>query len=126
VVLGTALGAVVTVLSGREPGLLLAVFMITATAVAVFAVRPMSGYVIIPVPALAYMVAAIGAGLIHDRAGDVSGALLAVNLVQWIASGFFAMLAATALAVAVAVARWVLMRRASIPAGPRRPSKAAD
>jgi hypothetical protein len=126
VTLGTALGAVITVLSGSEPGLLLGVFMIAATAVAVFAVRPAAGYMIIPVPALAYIVAAIAAGLIHDRASDTSATFLAVNLVQWIASGFFAMVAATALAVAVAVGRRLRMRQASTPAGPRQPANAAD
>jgi hypothetical protein len=112
VILGALLGAVITVVAGRDPGLLLGVFLVVATVIAAFVVRPRAAYLVIPVPALAYVAAAIVAGLIHDRASDTTHTLLAVNAVQWIASGFFAMIAATAVAMLVATTRWLLARRA--------------
>ena len=85
---------------------MLGVFLLAGTATAVLAVRPRAAYLIIPVPALAYVVAATIAGLIHDRADDTSHTALAIRAAQWIASGFLAMTAATLLAIAVTAARW--------------------
>jgi hypothetical protein len=112
VVLGALLGAVITVVAGRDPGLVLGIFLVIATVIAAFVVRPRAAYLVIPVPALAYVVVAIVAGLIHDRARDTTHTLLALSAIQWIASGFFAMVTATAVAVVITVARWLLARRA--------------
>jgi MFS superfamily sulfate permease-like transporter len=95
---------------------LLGVLLIAGTAVATLAVAPRSAYLIIPVPALAYVTAAIAAGLVHDRATDTSRTALTVSAVQWIASGFLVMSAATVLAIAVAAAR-----RLRSSHGPRHP-----
>ncbi len=113
VIVGAVLGALLTVLAGTEPGTLLGLSVIAATGLGAFAVRPGSVYLIIPVPAPAYVAAAVLAGLIHDRASDTSPAILAVNAVQWIASGFFAMSAATLLVIAVALWRWLMTGRAA-------------
>lgn len=120
-----ALGAVVTVLSGSEPGLVLGVFLVAGTVAGARAVRPRAVYRIIPVPALAYVVAAIVAGLISDRATDTSRAALAISAIQSIASGFLAMAAATVLAIVITAARWPRRRRG--PRGPGyRPPAAGD
>ncbi len=126
VIIGAAFGALLTILAGTEPGLLLGLAVITATGLAAFAVRPGSVYLIIPVPAPAYVAAAVLAGLIHDRASDTSRAVLAVNAAQWIASGFFAMSAATLLAMAVALWRWLMTGRAAYRRAPTRPAGRAD
>jgi hypothetical protein len=118
VVASTALGALVTVLTGTEPGTVLSVFLIAGTAAAVLAVRPGAVYLIIPLPALAYVVAAAVAGLIHDQATGTSRTALAVGAAQWAASGFLAMAAATVLAIAAAAARWP--GRGRDPQGPGR------
>jgi hypothetical protein len=110
-----AFGALATVLAGSEPGPLLGVLLIAGTAVAALAVAPRSAYLIIPVPALAYVTAAAAAGLVHDWATDTSRAALTVSAVQWIAGGFLAMSAATVLAIAVAAARQLRSSH-----GPRR------
>jgi hypothetical protein len=94
------------VLTGSEPGTVLSVFLIAGTAAAVLAVRPRAVYLIIPVPALAYVVAAVVAGLIHGQASSTSRTALAVSAAQWAASGFLAMAAATVLAIGAAAARW--------------------
>jgi hypothetical protein len=101
-----ALGMLATVLSRTEPGSVLGVFVVAGTVAATLAVRPRSAYLVIPVPALAYVVAATIAGLIHDRASDSSLTGLAVHAAQWIASGFLAMSAATLLAIAITAVRW--------------------
>jgi hypothetical protein len=113
VVIGcAALGMVVTVVARSDPGSALGVFVVAGTAVATLAVRSRSVYVIIPVPALAYVVAATIAGLIHDRADDSSLTGLAVHAAQWIASGFLAMSVATLLAIAATAVRWPRRARA--------------
>ena len=113
----TALGASATMLTGKEPGSILGVFVIIGTLAAAVAVRPQAGRVILPVPTLAYLVAAMVTGVIYDHSADVSKTALAVNAAQWIANGFFAMLVATLLAVALVTARWVFWRR-SRPVAP--------
>jgi hypothetical protein len=101
-----ALGTLVTVVTRTEPGLVLGVLVVAGTAAAALAVRPRVVYVIIPVPALAYVVAASIAGFVHDRASDTSLTGLAVHAAQWIASGFLAMSVATLLAIAATAVRW--------------------
>lgn len=107
---GAATGAVLTVVTGSEPGLLLGLFLVAATIVAALVVALRAAYVIIPVPSLAYTAAALVAGYVHDRtAVDTSLTGLAVNAVQWIAGGFFAMTAATLIAIVVAAGRWMIV-----------------
>jgi len=101
-----ALGTLITVVTRSEPGSVLAVLVVIGTAAAALAVRPRAVYVIIPVPALAYVVAASIAGAVHDRASDTSLTGLAVHAAQWIASGFLAMSVATLLAIAATAVRW--------------------
>jgi hypothetical protein len=101
-----ALGTLVTVVTRTEPGSVLGVLVVAGTATAAIAVRPRVVYVIIPVPALAYVVAASIAGFVHDRASDTSLTGLAVHAAQWIASGFLAMSVATLLAIVATAVRW--------------------
>jgi len=111
----TALGASATMLTGKEPGSVLGVFVIIGTLAAAVAVRPQAGRLILPVPALSYLVAAMVTGVIYDHSADVSKTALAINAAQWIANGFFAMLLATILAVALVTVRWLLWRRSRPP-----------
>jgi hypothetical protein len=121
VIVGAALGGVVTAATGSAPGLALGVFVIGGTAAAVLAVRPRSVYLIIPVPALSYMVAAAAAGLveINGQAAGASLTTLAVSAAQWMASGFLAMTGATMLVIATVAARWPSRRPG--PRGPGSP-----
>lgn len=117
VVIGaTLLGMVITMLAGSEPGVILSVFLVVGTVAAALAVRPGAVYLIFPVPAPAYAVAAIIAGLVHDRGVDTSTTALALSAAQWIASGFIAMIVATGLAFVIAGYRW--FREAHLPDGP--------
>lgn len=97
----------VTVFTRSDPGFLLGLLVVIGTVAACLAVSPRRAFLIIPAPALAYLAAAILAGLIHDRAADTSRTLLAINAARWVASGFIAMVAATALAVVIAGVRWL-------------------
>jgi hypothetical protein len=117
---GAAAGLLGTVLSGSGPGLVLGIFLLAGTAAGALAVHPRTGYLIVPVPPLAYAAAAILAGLIHDHAAGTSHTALAISAAQWIASGFLAMTAATLVALGVATVRWAAgrRRRGQRPAGP--------
>jgi hypothetical protein len=108
VLAATLLGAAFTVALHRDPGRPLGIFLVAGTVAAGTSVRARSAYAIIPMPALAYTAAAAIAGLVHDRAVDTSRTALTISAVQWIASGFIAMTAATALAVVLVIARWLL------------------
>jgi hypothetical protein len=126
----TALGASATMLTGKEPGTILGVFVIIGTLAAAVAVRPQAAWLILPVPVLSYFVAAMVTGVIYDHSADLSKTALAVNAAQWIANGFFAMLLATILAVVLVTARWLLWRRtrpvATAPGWPARPPANLD
>ncbi|HXW47307.1 MAG TPA: DUF6542 domain-containing protein [Streptosporangiaceae bacterium] len=111
VLAAAALGLAYTVASHREPGRMLGTFVVAGTVVAATTIRARSAYAIIPVPALAYTVAAAAAGAIHDRAVDTTHTALVLSAVQWTASGFIAMTAATVLAVLITLARWLLSLR---------------
>jgi hypothetical protein len=108
---GAFVGFVITALAGREPGFVLGLLVVVGTVVAVFAVRPKAAYLVIPAPALSYVVAAVLTGYLHDRATDTSHTALAISAVQWIASGFVPMITATAVAIVVAACRWWLASR---------------
>jgi len=115
IVASAAIGAVATMMARGTPGVLLGLFVVAGTVTAALAVRPTTGRMLLPVPVLSYLVAALITGIIHDPAVVSAKTQLAVDAAQWIADGFFAMALATVLAVAIIVARWFLWRR-------RRPS----
>jgi hypothetical protein len=93
------------------PGFLLGFFVVAGTVAASLAVRPSAGRMILPAPVLSYLVAALISGVVFDRTADSSNTALAISAAQWIANGFFAMVLATVLAVAIIAARWYLWRR---------------
>lgn len=110
---GAFLGLLITVFIGHEPGFMLGLCLILATAVGSFAVRPKAAYMVIPAPALAYVVAAVVAGYLHDHATDTSHTALAISAVQWVANGFVPMATATGLAIVIAFTRWLISIRRS-------------
>jgi hypothetical protein len=111
VVASAAIGAVATIVTRTAPGFRLEAFVVAGTVIAALAVRPRAGRMILPVPALAYLVAALVSGVIFDRAADSSRTELALAATQWIASGFFAMALATVLAGVITAVRWFLWHR---------------
>jgi hypothetical protein len=106
---GAALGGFITLLAHSVPGPVLGLFLVLGTIAAALAVRPRDAYMIIPVPALAYVVAALTVGLIEtfNQPGTTSLTTLAVNILQWIASGFLAMLLATLAGLGATVVHWL-------------------
>lgn len=105
VIAGALVGTMITVVAGSAPGVALGLFTVAGTVAAALGVRPRSAHLVVPVPALAYVVMAAMAGLIHDQAAQSSNTALAVNLAQWIASGFVAIILATAAAIGIAIVR---------------------
>jgi hypothetical protein len=117
VIFGALAGGILTVLADSEPGWLLGLFVVVATAAGASAVRRTAAYLVIPVPALAYFLVAVIAGIIHDRNVDTTRAILFVNAVQWIASGFFWMFLSTVVAIAITIGRWLMTGRAGYRVG---------
>jgi hypothetical protein len=105
IVLCAALGVLATIIAGSEPGVVLGAFLVVGTLAAGLAVRPERVHLIIPVPALAYLAAGLITGLVHDRAAISTRSAMAASALQWIASGFLAMTAATIVAVILTIAR---------------------
>ena len=105
------IGAAATMVTRSVPGVLLGLFVVAGTIAAALAVRPRSGRLILPVPVLSYLVAALISGVVYNRSADSSKTALAIGAAQWIANGFFAMALATVLAAAIIAVRWYLWRR---------------
>ena len=125
VVAAAVLGAGVTVAMHHDPGYLLGGAVIAGTFVAALAVRRETVYQLIPVPALAYLVGALTVGLMHELNAAPSRTGLAVSVTQWVAGGFLTMAAATAVAAAITVIRWLMNRRAAESETPPRPGPLA-
>ncbi len=104
-----ALGAAATIATRSQPGLVLGLFVLAGTVAAALTVEPRAGRLIFPVPALSYLVAALVAGGMYNRSANNTE--LAVGAAQWIANGFFVMVLATLLAIALTTVRWFLWRR---------------
>ncbi len=118
----TLIGIVLTVMAGTEPGNLLGGFVIAGLLVAVLGVRRGAVYLFFPVPALAFFVAAVAAGVVHDRKMVSSTAGLAAAFPQWVAGIFWPAVVATVLVLLVGVGRWLLktplvMSQSPLPAG---------
>ncbi len=104
------IGAIATVVTGRQPGTLLGAAVLAGTVAAALTIQPRAGRVIFPAPVLCYLIAALAAGVIYDHSADRTA--LAIDAAQWIASGFFLMALATLLAIVIVTARWLFQRRA--------------
>jgi hypothetical protein len=110
VIAGSALiGAIATIATHAEPGSVLGLAVLAGTVAAALTVQPQTGRLIFPVPALSYLIAALAAGVAYDRSTDKTE--LAVGAAQWIANGFFVMVLATLLAIALTTVRWFMWRR---------------
>ena len=110
VIVGSAvIGAVATVVTRAEPGAVLGLSVLAGTVAAALTVQPRTGRLIFPVPALSYLIAALASGVAYDRSSNKTE--LAVGAAQWIASGFFVMVLATLLAIALTTVRWFMWRR---------------
>ena len=110
VIAGSAvIGAVATIVTRAEPGSVLGLSVLAGTVAAALTVQPRTGRLIFPVPALSYLLAALAAGVVYDRSTNKTE--LAVGAAQWIANGFFVMVLATLLAIALTTVRWVMWRR---------------
>jgi hypothetical protein len=133
VIVGSAaIGTGATIATHSQPGSALGLFVLAGTVAAALTVQPRTGRLIFPVPALSYLIAALVAGVAYDRSVDKTE--IAVGAAQWIANGFFVMVLATLLAIALTTVRWFMWRRdqrgpaapewsvpAGPPAGPPRP-----
>ncbi|MEV5571322.1 DUF6542 domain-containing protein [Spirillospora sp. NPDC052269] len=101
----TLAGALVDGFGRGGPGLVLGSCLVAGSLLAVALVNPRFVRLILPMPPLAYAVAATVAGLIGD-AGQAKGSVgLATSASRWLSQGFVAMASATLLVALVAVVR---------------------
>ena len=103
------IGAIATIVTHVQPGSVLDLAVLAGTVAAALTVQPRTGRLIFPVPALSYLIAALVAGVAYQRSSDKTE--LAVGAAQWIANGFFVMVLATLLAIALTTVRWFMWRR---------------
>ena len=110
VIAGSAvIGVIATIVTRAQPGSALDLAVLAGTVAAALTVQPRTGRLIFPVPALSYLIAALVAGVAYERSSDKTE--LAVGAAQWIANGFFVMVLATLLAIALTTVRWFMWRR---------------
>jgi uncharacterized protein DUF6542 len=110
-VAGTAVGVVVTLVAGQEPGGLLGFFIIVGAIAATLCIRRGKVYLLFPAPALAFFVAAVVTGKVHDAKLGSSTAGLGAGFTQWIAGIFFPAVVATIIVLLVGGGRWLLGRQ---------------
>jgi len=103
------IGAIATIVTRAQPGSALELSVLAGTVAAALTVQPRTGRLIFPVPALSYLIAALVAGVVYDH--STSKTEIAVGAAQWIADGFFVMVLATLLAIALTTVRWFMWRR---------------
>jgi hypothetical protein len=108
---GTLLGVIVTLVAGQEPGLLLGFFIIVGTTAAALVIKRGKVYLLFPAPALAFFVAAIVTGKVHDAKLGSSTAGLGAGFTQWVAGIFFPAVVATLVVLLIGGGRWVLGRQ---------------
>ncbi|HEY1669885.1 MAG TPA: DUF6542 domain-containing protein [Trebonia sp.] len=111
IVAGTAVGIVVTLVAGQEPGGLLGFFIIVGAIAATLCVRRGKVYLLFPAPALAFFVAAVVTGKVHDAKLGSSTAGLGAGFTQWVAGIFFPAVVATIIVLLVGGGRWLLGRQ---------------
>jgi Domain of unknown function (DUF6542) len=108
---GAALGVIITLIAGQEPGDLLGVFVILGSIAATLGIKRGRIYLLFPAPALTFFVAAILTGKVHDAKLGSSTAGLASGFTQWIAGIFIPAVVATILVLLIGGLRWVLGRQ---------------
>ncbi|WP_026411822.1 DUF6542 domain-containing protein [Actinomadura oligospora] len=106
----TLAGALVDGLGRGGPGLVLGICLVVGSLLAVSLVDPRFVRLVLPMPPLAYAVAAPFAGLVGD-AGQMDDPVgLATAAGRWLSAGFVAMASATLLVAAVTVVRTTTTR----------------
>jgi hypothetical protein len=108
---GALVGVVFTLIAGQEPGGLLGFFVIVGAIAAALGIQRGKVYLLFPAPALAFFVAAIVTGKVHDAKLGSSTAGLGAGFTQWIAGIFFPAVVGTILVLLVGGGRWVLGRQ---------------
>jgi hypothetical protein len=110
-VAATLLGVVGTLFAGSEPGFVLGLFITVGSVAAALGVRRGAVYLVFPLPAFAFFVAAVITGKVKDSNLGSSTTGLGVGFLQWIADIFFPMVIATIMVLIVGGARWLLARQ---------------
>ena len=85
--------------------------IIVGACLAALCIRRKAVYVLIPLPALSYLVLAVVTGYIHDHSMGTSTTTLATDFTQWLSGGFTGIVLATILVLLIFGARLLLSRQ---------------
>jgi hypothetical protein len=105
------IGAIGTIATHADPGFVLGFMIIVGACLAALCIRRKAVYVLIPLPALAYLVLAVVTGYIHDHSMGTSTTTLATDFTQWLSGGFTGICLATILVLLIFGARLLLSRQ---------------
>ncbi|MGH3165318.1 MAG: DUF6542 domain-containing protein [Trebonia sp.] len=100
-----------TVATHRDPGFFLGFMIIVGSCIAALCIRRKSIYLLIPVPALTYLVLAAVVGYIHDRSMGTATTTLATDSAQWLGGGFAGICLATILVLLILGIRLLMSRQ---------------
>jgi hypothetical protein len=118
------LGVIFSLILGQEPGAVLGFFIIVGTIIAAICIKHGRVYMLFPAPALAFFIAAILAGKVHDAKLGSSTAGLGAGFTQWVAGIFFPAVVATILVLLIGGGRWLLGRQlVTTGQGPLSPAR---
>jgi len=107
----TLLGVIATIVTKKDPGTILGVLIIVGALAAAVGVRYSTAYILIPIPALAWVAGAGIAGYVHDRSLLTGSIGYGSQAAVWMAAGFTWMVIAIIAVIVVAAGRYGWARR---------------
>ena len=120
----TLLGVIATIVTKKDPGTILGVLIVVGALAAAVGVRYSTAYILIPIPALAWVAGAGIAGYVHDRSLLTGSIGYGSQAAVWMAAGFTWMVIAIIAVIVVAAARYAWVRRNRMVSSRGRPAPA--
>jgi hypothetical protein len=107
----TLLGVIATIVTKKDPGTILGILIVIGAIAAAFGVRYSTAYILIPLPALAWVAGAVVSGYVHDRSLLTGSIGIGSQAAVWMAAGFTWMVIAIIAVIVVAAGRYLWARR---------------
>jgi hypothetical protein len=120
----TILGVIATIVTKKDPGTILGVLIVVGALAAAVGVRYSTAYILIPIPALAWVAGAGIAGYVHDRSLLTGSIGYGSQAAVWMAAGFTWMVIAIIAVIVVAAGRYAWVRRNRMVSSRGRPAPA--
>jgi hypothetical protein len=120
----TLLGVIATIVTKKDPGTILGALIVVGALAAAIGVRYSTAYILIPIPALAWVAGAGIAGYVHDRSLLTGSIGYGSQAAVWMAAGFTWMVIAIVAVIVVAAGRYAWVRRNRMVSSRDRPAPA--